>query len=97
MVQLGAMEIAYEDANHLRPTPMGMRVLRGEEKKLVLSLYTGTAEMRKTKKAKGREVSSDPVQQLFEQLKAVRADVARMQNASVYRLYRRGIARHGEA
>lgn len=83
MVQLGAMEIAYEDANHLRPTPMGLRVLRGEEK-LVLSLYTGTAEMRKTKKAKGREVSSDPVQQLFEQLKAVRADVARMQNVPPY-------------
>lgn len=83
MVQLGVIEIAYDDANHLRPTPLGMRVLRGEEK-LVLSLYTGIAEMRKTKKTTGREIPSDPVQQLFEQLKAVRADVARMQNVPPY-------------
>ena len=30
MIQLGVFEIAYEDSNHLRVTPFGMRILRGE-------------------------------------------------------------------
>lgn len=38
MLQLGVFEIAYDDANHLRVTPFGMRVLRGEAR-LTLSTY----------------------------------------------------------
>lgn len=38
MIQLGVFEIAYDDANHLRVTPMGMRILRGAES-LTLSQY----------------------------------------------------------
>lgn len=84
MVQLGLLEIAYEDGNHLRPTALGMKVLRGQER-LTLSVYTGTAEIRrKSKKDDGRKVPSDPVQQLFEQLKSVRADIARTENLPPY-------------
>ena len=32
MVQLGLFEVAYEDSFHLRPTPLGMRVVKGEER-----------------------------------------------------------------
>ncbi len=32
MIQLGVFEVAYERGNVLRPTPLGMRILRGEER-----------------------------------------------------------------
>lgn len=32
MIQLGLIEVAYEDNFHLRPTPLGIRVLRGNQR-----------------------------------------------------------------
>lgn len=39
MIQLGMLDVAYDDNNRLRPTPYGMRVLRGEER-VMLAKYT---------------------------------------------------------
>ena len=87
MVQLGLAEIAYDEGNHLKPTQLGMSVLRGQEQ-IRLAAFTGVREMgRKKTKKPAREVSADPVQQLFEQLKTVRADVARRENMMPYLVF----------
>lgn len=79
MIQLGVFEIAYNDANHLRVTPFGMRILRGEQQ-LELSTYVPpqTGDSRSSRRHKEEKPAyTDPVQQLFSQLKAVRLDVSR--------------------
>ena len=43
MIQLGMLDVAYDDRNRLRPTPYGMRVLRGEER-VMLAKYTERQE-----------------------------------------------------
>ncbi len=89
MIQLGVFEIAYDDANHLRVTPLGMRILKGEEK-LTLSTYVPAqqgAKGRKRAVESGPEISADPVQQLFGQLKAVRTDVARKEGLLPYLVF----------
>lgn len=75
MVQLGLFEVAYDDANHLKVTPYGMSAIRGEVR-VELAQFTPVQE--KQKKANGRRnrVAQDPTTQLFEQLKAVRRDIA---------------------
>lgn len=72
MIQLGLFEIAFDDSNHLRVTPYGMRVIRGEAR-VELAVYTPPVKGRKNgQKAPERKVSDDPAEQLFEQLKAIR-------------------------
>ena len=90
MIQLGVFEIAYDDANHLRVTPYGMRILRGQDV-LELSNYVpppAKGDGRKKKKIGSEEVAvTDPVQQLFAQLKAVRLDVARKEHIPPYLVF----------
>ncbi len=90
MIQLGVFEIAYDDSNHLRVTPFGMRILHGQE---LLTLSTYVAAQPKGGKRAGNKhmeaptVSTDPVEQLFEQLKTVRTDVARKENLLPYLVF----------
>lgn len=77
MLQLGVFEIAYDDRNHLRVTPFGMKILRGQEQ-LQLSVYTPARKEDSASRAKTQEKRAvDPVQELFAHLKNVRMDVAR--------------------
>ncbi len=88
MVQLGVFEIAYDDANHLRVTHFGMRILRGEAK-LTLSRYEPPKETARghARKAEEARRSSDPVHDLFEQLKTVRTDLARTEGVPPYIIF----------
>jgi len=87
LVQLGIFEIAYNDANRLRPTPFGLRVLRGQAS-VELSTYTPPHVGRQTRRGKEAPAAVvDPVHQLFEQLKAVRADVARREGLPPYMVF----------
>lgn len=84
MIQLGLLEVALEEANHLRVTPYGMRALRGEVP-VELSLYQERKETeRKGKKKAVREVAQTPEEQLMEQLKAVRRAVATKAGVPAY-------------
>ncbi len=78
MIQLGVFELAYEDSNHLRVTPLGMRILRGQAQ-LTLSQYVPPKEesARKARKSAMPDVAEDPVHQLFAQLKTVRTELSR--------------------
>ncbi|MDE6158007.1 MAG: RecQ family ATP-dependent DNA helicase, partial [Muribaculaceae bacterium] len=88
MIQLGVFEIAYEDGNHLRVTPFGMKILRGEAD---ITLSTYVPPQPKGKKAKKLEpeapVNTDPVHQLAEQLKTVRTDIARAEGKPAYTVF----------
>jgi ATP-dependent DNA helicase RecQ len=77
MIQLGLLEIAYDQSNHLKVTPYGVKVLRGEVA-IELSRYVPVADKRGGKKPtkQAPRVAVDPVQQLFEHLKNVRKSVA---------------------
>lgn len=84
MVQLGVFEIAYDDSNHLRVTPYGQRILRGQAN-ITLSAYVEAREApRRGSKAAKAVREADPVAELFEQLKAVRAEVARRDGVPPY-------------
>lgn len=83
MIQLGLFEIAYEEQNHLRVTPYGMRAIRGEIT-VMLSTFT-PYKAAKAQKAPARPaVPVNPVEQLFEQLKAVRKTVAAKAGVPAY-------------
>lgn len=90
MIQLGVFEIAYDDANHLRVTSYGMRILRGQDK-LELSTYVPPTPKSEGRKKKGFEPDEaavkDPVQQLFAQLKAVRLEVSRKERIAPYLIF----------
>lgn len=88
MLQLGLFEVAYDRGNHLIPTALGLRVLRGQEK-IQLSQYVPTETAAKGKRGKKESVPAytDPVEQLFSQLKAVRSDISRKENLKPYMIF----------
>lgn len=83
MIQLGLFEIAYNKSMHLSVTEFGMKVLKGQEA-IELVLYREPVAAPKTKKKSPDRFSVDPVQQLFEQLKAVRKTIAAKENIPAY-------------
>lgn len=88
MVQLGVFELAYDDGNHLRVTPYGMKLLRGEAH-LTLSRFVDSAAktVRKPEPAKPKTTDSADVKALFEYLKGVRLAVARRENKVPYNVF----------
>ncbi|MEZ3521286.1 MAG: DNA helicase RecQ [Muribaculaceae bacterium] len=86
LIQLGVFEIAYDDGNCLRSTALGLRVLRGQAS-VELSTYVAPQLARRTRKAAEQVPEADPVTQLFEQLKSVRADVARRESLPPYMVF----------
>ncbi len=75
MIQLGIFEIAYDEYNHLKVTPYGRKVVFGQAD-IQLAHHSAHAAGAKSNKKEKPRVSQDPVEQLFEQLKAVRRAVA---------------------
>ncbi len=75
MVQLGLFEIAYDDNFHLRPTPLGMKVVKGLQN-IELSRYQPIDYTRKSNAKKAATVSLTPDQRLLEQLKEMRKKLA---------------------
>ncbi|MDE6137723.1 MAG: RecQ family ATP-dependent DNA helicase [Muribaculaceae bacterium] len=75
MIQLGLLDVAYDDNNRLRPTPYGMRALRGEER-VMLAKYTERTAARSAAKTAASRSDTDS---LLARLKAVRrAEAARI-------------------
>ncbi len=88
MIQLGLIEIAYEDNFHLRPTDYGMKVLRGLER-IQLSAFERTPYSFGHKKVKEPTpaVQLTPDEQLMEKLKAMRMDLSRKHNIAPYMIF----------
>lgn len=86
MLQLGLIEIAYEDSNRLRVTEAGLRVVRGETTAMLARFVEDTTRRRTTASRHG-DVDSKPLppnQQLLSLLKAVRKQVATEEGVPPY-------------
>lgn len=87
MIQLGLLEVAYEDNFHLRPTPYGMKVVKGMER-IQLSSYEKPVYGAKTRKLKPEPAPIlSPDEQLMEILKKLRKDVSSTQNIAAYMVF----------
>lgn len=82
LLQLGIIEIAYEENNHLKVTPYGWKVLRGEVE-VSLSKFYYDAPKRKTKVT--RVVNAADM--LFSELKGVRAKLAKKEGIPPYMVF----------
>ncbi len=100
MIQLGVFEIAYEDANHLRVTPFGMKILKGAAH-IELSTHVPpqyNAKGRKGEKAVPEETNADPAytSSWNSSRPCAPTYLARKVNR-IHRIQRRHTARHGHA
>lgn len=88
MIQLGLIEVAYEDHFHLRPTPSGMKVLKGERKielsKYTAPLYTESTQKRPHKSTVKEVDRRTPEEILTDKLKQLRAELAAEENVADY-------------
>lgn len=82
LLQLGIIEIAYEENNHLKVTPYGWKVLRAEVE-VSLSKFYYDAPKRKTKVT--RVVNAADM--LFSELKGVRAKLAKKEGIPPYMVF----------
>lgn len=86
MIQLGVLEVAYEDSFHLRPTPLGMRVVRGQQT-IELSVYgPNSFTKRNGKKGAGAVavVQKTPEEQLTDTLKELRKTISNEEHVPAY-------------
>lgn len=84
MIQLGLIEIAYEENFHLRPTPYGMKVVKGLERIELATFHGfshGTSNRRDVPVAK---ISISPEERLLENLKKLRKTIADRDNVPAY-------------
>ncbi|MDE6555489.1 MAG: HRDC domain-containing protein, partial [Duncaniella sp.] len=84
MIQLGILDIAYNEGNHLKVTPYGRKIL-AERSQVILARHQPverkTSRSRKTEYA---EVTRPPAEILLDTLKEVRARLARKEGIPPY-------------
>lgn len=90
MVQLGLFEIAYDESNHLHPTPFGMDVVYGRAR-IELARYA-PEQTKDEKKRRGRIPDLDvpalsPEEELFEQLKTIRMAISQKDGIAPYMVF----------
>ncbi|MDE6326887.1 MAG: HRDC domain-containing protein, partial [Duncaniella sp.] len=89
LIQLGLIDIAYNDNNHLKITPYGATVLR-DRSSVTLARYipeeSASHAARKKKAAKAEEVLS-PAERLLAELKDVRLKLARKESLPPYLVF----------
>ena len=80
MIQLGMIEVAYEENFHLRATPLGLKVLRGEEKGVLaryeIPTYYVSDQRRMSKRKKTQADQLSPDEALLRALKELRVTLA---------------------
>ncbi|MCM1332758.1 MAG: DNA helicase RecQ [Bacteroides sp.] len=89
LLQLGVVDIAYAESNHLKTTQFGMQVLRGEAS-IQLAKYIPTIPQAKStsrKTTKEPKTPSNPAERLFMALKELRAKIAKEENIPPYLVF----------
>lgn len=91
MLQMGIIDVAYDDYNHLRVTQFGWDILKGARRQVMLSKFSytdrrATAAATKEKKPRQGQLQDMPPadKELFEQLKATRLAIAKAQKIAPY-------------
>ncbi len=85
LLQLGIIDVAYEESNHLKVTPYGWKVLRNEEGVRLSRFYYDSLPSKKKKAAVVNIVSE--VDMLFSELKNVRAKLANKEGVPPYMVF----------
>ncbi len=85
MIQLGLIDIAYNEHNHLKITPYGRKILN-ERGEVLLARYTPMESRRGAARRKAEQETPQlsPAEQLLESLKAVREKIARKEQVPPY-------------
>lgn len=89
MIQLGLLEVAYEENFHLRPTALGMRVVKGEQR-IELSVFeANNFAGRKGKKgvAAVAQVRKSPEELLMDTLKELRKTISTEEHIPAYMVF----------
>lgn len=91
MIQLGLIEVAYEQRFHLRPTPSGIKVLKGE-RKVELARYTppvyGEFSQRRSHASVVKEIDhKTPEEILTDKLKQLRSKLASKEKVADYMVF----------
>lgn len=88
MLQLGVFDIDYADSNHLKLTPFGWKILKGETG-LPLARHYRKTGMSKAGTTKQHVPASkrNPAEQLFSELKALRLVIAKSENIPPYLVF----------
>lgn len=91
MVQLGLIEVAYDDHFHLRPTDAGMKVLKGERQvelaQYTSPIYGGYSSRRVVRSTANAVDTRTPHEILTEKLKALRSDLAAEEKVADYMVF----------
>ena len=91
MIQLGLIEVAYEDHFHLRPTPAGRMVLKGERKvelaRYAAPVYGDYTSRRAYSKPEPVVDPRTPQEKLADGLKQLRAQLAAEANLADYMVF----------
>lgn len=85
LLQLGIIDVAYEENNHLKVTPYGWKVLRNEEGVRLSKFYYDSLPSKKKKAAVVNVVNE--VDMLFSELKNVRAKLANKEGIPPYMVF----------
>lgn len=87
MIQLGILEIAYNEGNHLKVTSYGWDIVKGAVPPVMMSRITFEKYARSKARAKDifdKRPALSPEQRLLEDLKAVRLLIAKQKNVPPY-------------
>ena len=89
MVQLGLFEVAYDDNLHLRPTPLGMKVVKGLQRVELATFEPQEPWMNKRKASEMKDPvrQLSPEERLMERLKRVRMEIAKKENIAPYMVF----------
>lgn len=87
MIQLGLLEVAYEDNFHLRPTPYGMRVVKGLERIQLSTFEKPVFGATNKRRDPDPVVTLSPDEQLLEILKKLRKKISDSQNVAAYMVF----------
>ncbi len=87
MVQLGLLEIAYDDNFHLRPTPLGMKVVKGQQGIMLTEFVPRFDHVGKVASAATGTGGDARTKRLLEHLKMVRQDIARREGIPSYVIF----------
>lgn len=85
LIQLGAIDIAYDEASHLKVTPYGQKILKGEVHVMLARHEKEITEKKSSKKKTG--IPANPAERLFSELKALRKDIAAREGIAPYLVF----------
>ena len=86
LIQLGAIDIAYDESNHLKLTTYGQKILKSEVKVMLARPHKEPGEKKSSAKKKKAE-PVNPAEKLFSELKSLRKEIATREGIPPYLVF----------